>query len=63
MHVVGYLDKVERAAPAPPDYEGRRVGAIPNEWRLSRAGRQLRGAPVMITDAFKGTIVGFRPAQ
>jgi hypothetical protein len=63
MHEAGYLDKVESAAPAAPDHRGRRIGATPNEWRLSAAGRALRGAPVMITDAFNGAIVGFRPAQ
>jgi hypothetical protein len=63
MQEAGYLDKVESAAPAAPDHRGRRIGATPNEWRLSAAGRELRGAPVMITDATNGTIVGFRPAQ
>jgi len=63
MQDAGYLDKVESAAPAAPDHRGRRIGANPNEWRLSAAGRALRGAPVMITDAANGTIVGFRTPQ
>jgi len=63
MHGAGYLDKVESAAPAAPDHRGRRIGATANEWRLSPAGRELNGAPVMITDATNGTIVGFRPSQ
>jgi hypothetical protein len=60
MQEAGYLDKVESAAPTDPDHRGRRIGATANEWRLSPAGRALRGAPVMITDAFNGSIVGFR---
>ncbi len=63
MYGAGYLDKVESTAPVEPDHRGRRIGATPNEWRLSAAGRALSGAPIMITDAFAGTIVGFRPPQ
>jgi len=63
MQEAGYLDKVESSAPTAPDQRGRRIGATPNEWRLSPAGRALRGAPIMISDAATGAIVGFRPAQ
>jgi len=63
MQEAGYLDKVGSSAPAAPDHRGRRIGANPNGWRLSAAGRALRGAPIMITDAATGEIVGFRKSQ
>ena len=56
MHRAGYIDQVEAS-------ELSNNGRTPATWRLSPAGRALRGAPVMITDALNGTIVGFRPAQ